>query len=250
MIRFLHDVPYLKEDANYSFPSPFLSTKEGIVCAGGNLSPGVVLSAYRQGLFPWFDDDSPLLWWSPDPRFVVLPETLHIPRSFAKELRRSRYTCTVDRSFSNVIDTCAGIRRKHQEGTWILSSMREAYKLLHSLGYAHSVEVWENDILVGGLYGVSLGKAFFGESMFSLKPGASRVGFLSLARFLFDSGFTFIDSQVHTDYVAAMGGVEIPRPRYLELLSEALLLSNDHGVLSRMIGEFQTLNERPGKDPG
>ncbi|HWP68715.1 MAG TPA: leucyl/phenylalanyl-tRNA--protein transferase, partial [Rectinemataceae bacterium] len=196
MIRFLRSVPILDEACSYRFPSLEGSSPEGIVCAGGNLSPGILLSAYRQGIFPWYGEGEPILWWSPEPRFAVLPETLHISESAAKLLRRHPFRLTIDQAFGKVIASCAFIPRQGQDGTWIVPDMIEAYNKLHELGFAHSVEVWDKDVLVGGLYGISLGGAFFGESMFSAKSGASRFGFLCFAMALFENGFELIDSQV------------------------------------------------------
>ncbi len=222
MIRFLRSAPLLDEACSYAFPSVEAASPEGIVCAGGNLSPGLLLSAYRQGIFPWYGEGEPILWWSPDPRFVILPETLHVPASSARLLKRREFTLSLDRDFGGVISACARANRPGQDGTWILPDMIAAYKRLHELGYAHSVEVWREGELAGGLYGMSLGGAFFGESMFSVSSGASRVGFLNLAAMLFRQGFSLIDSQVRTDYVAGMGGVDLPRKLYLDRLAVAL----------------------------
>ena len=221
-MRLLRNMPILAWDGTYEFPPPETATEEGIVCAGGNLSPGILLSAYRQGLFPWFGEGDPILWWSPDPRFAILPATFHVPASAKRLLNEGRFRITVDREFSKVIRLCAGIDRKSQPGTWITDSMIRAYENLHAEGFAHSVEAWLGEELAGGLYGVSLGAAFFGESMFSLHSGASRAAFLTFASWLFDSGFGLIDSQVHTDYVAGMGGVDLPRERYFSILRGAL----------------------------
>jgi leucyl/phenylalanyl-tRNA--protein transferase len=224
----------MESRGEYIFPSPEKATREGIVCAGGNLSRGLVLSAYRQGIFPWYDDSSPILWWSPDPRFVILPSTFHVPRSARKLGKDEGWTYSLDTAFPEVIENCATTARPGQDGTWIIPEMIKAYIALHKEGYAHSLEVWENGNLIGGLYGVSLGASFFGESMFSLKSGASRAGFLRLGSFLFDDGFLCIDSQVKTDYVAGMGGVEIPRTQYLKILRDSLVFPDrigDWGLL-------------------
>jgi len=229
MIRFLRSVPRLDEGCSYSFPPVDGSSPEGIVCAGGNLSPGVLLSSYRQGIFPWYNQGDPILWWSPNPRFAVLPETFHLPASSRRLLKHHDFRLSLDREFGQVITRCASVQRPGQDGTWILPEMRNAYEKLHELGYAHSVEVWREGSLTGGLYGISLGGAFFGESMFSLESGASRVGFLCLALMLFEQGFTLIDSQVHTDYVAGMGGVDLPRGAYLRRLEASLLQGDKRG---------------------
>lgn len=238
MIRFLRSAPILDEGCFYAFPAVEGASPEGIVCAGGNLSPGMILSAYRQGIFPWYGEGEPLLWWSPDPRFSILPETLHVSSSSARLLRRNDFSLTLDKDFKGVIRSCATIRRPGQRGTWILPEMIRAYEGLHELGFAHSVEVWKRDALVGGLYGLSLGGAFFGESMFSAESGASRVGFLSLAMALFEQGFRLIDSQVHTDYVAGMGGVDLPRGHYLRRLGEALGMEDRRGSWNEVFPLF------------
>ncbi|MEW6548174.1 MAG: leucyl/phenylalanyl-tRNA--protein transferase [Spirochaetota bacterium] len=229
MIRFLRPAAEGENEGGYVFPPPEKASREGIVCAGGNLSRGMLLSAYRQGIFPWYDESSPILWWSPDPRFIVLPSTFHIPRSARRLGRKRSWTYSLDLAFPRVIRGCASAARPGQEGTWITREMIEAYIALHESGYAHSVEVWEDGSLVGGLYGVSLGSCFFGESMFSLRSGASRAAFIRLGAFLFSHGFSLIDSQVKTDYVAGMGGVEVPRARYLRLLKDALAAEDKAG---------------------
>ncbi|PKL05642.1 MAG: leucyl/phenylalanyl-tRNA--protein transferase [Spirochaetae bacterium HGW-Spirochaetae-9] len=236
MIRFLRSVPRLDEGCSYAFPPLEASSPEGIVCAGGNLTPGILLSAYRQGIFPWYEEGGPILWWSPDPRFVILPETFHIPASAHKLLRHHPFRLTADRAFRLVMESCASIDRPGQDGTWIVPDMIDAYVRLHELGYAHSVEAWEGDRLAGGLYGLSLGGAFFGESMFSKVSGASRVGFLSLALALFKKGFVLIDSQVHTDYLAGMGGVDLPRGAYMHRLGAALQMSDHRGSWVELFG--------------
>lgn len=250
MIRFLRSVPRLDEACSYAFPPVDASSPEGIVCAGGNLSPGLILSAYRQGIFPWYGEGEPILWWSPDPRFALLPETLHIPASSAKLLRRHGFTLSLDKAFGRVIASCAAMSRPGQDGTWILPEMMEAYERLHELGYAHSVEVWQGKALAGGLYGLSLGGAFFGESMFSASSGASRVGFLCLAQMLFKQGFQLIDSQVHTNYVAGMGGVDVSRAVYLARLAGALLQPDRRGSWENIFPFFpakEATKERGGK---
>lgn len=243
MIRFLERLGSLDENGHFKFPPVEGSSPEGIVCAGGNLSPGMLLSAYRQGIFPWYSKNEPILWWSPNPRFAVLPETLHVSRSSDRLLRKAGFSFSLDRRFKQVMEACASVHRTGQDGTWILPEMIEAYTGLHRLGYAHSVEVWLGDELVGGLYGVSLGSAFFGESMFSLVSGASRVGFLHLARWLFRLGFSLIDSQVHTLYLETMGGVDIPREWYLTRLEKALMNPDLRGDWATLFPEF------PGTEP-
>jgi leucyl/phenylalanyl-tRNA--protein transferase len=238
MIRILRSTPALDAEGRFLFPPVESSSREGIVCAGGNLSPGIILSAYRQGIFPWYSDEDPLLWWSPDPRFVVLPETLHVPSRAKRLLRQHGFSLSLDRDFPSVIRACARIRRPGQRGTWIVDDMIDAYTRLHSLGFAHSVEVMREGGLVGGLYGLSLGNAFFGESMFSAESGASKAGFIALALMLFEEGFTLIDSQVHTDYLASMGGVELPRKEYLKRLARALEAEDRRGDWGQVFPGF------------
>jgi leucyl/phenylalanyl-tRNA--protein transferase len=216
------DFPYLGEEDRFRFPDPEKATLEGIVAAGGNLSPGMLLSAYSQGIFPWFSEHDPILWWSPDPRFVLFPEKLHVSKTMRKFLRRTDLAFTADTAFSEVIRACARVPRDGQDGTWITTEMEAAYAEMHTLGYAHSVEVWSGADLVGGLYGVSLGNIFFGESMFSHVSNASKAAFIRFVRRLTDLGFDLIDSQVYTNHLERLGAEEIPRSRYLELLRRGL----------------------------
>ncbi len=230
--------PYLSENETFQFPSPLTATKEGIVAMGGNLSPGMLLSAYSQGIFPWYAEDSPILWWSPDPRFVLFPEELHVPRSLERILRKGIFTFTLDARFIDVITACSRTPRTNQEGTWITDEMIEAYTELHRLGYAHSLEVYREGQLSGGLYGVSLGSAFFGESMFSWAPNASKAGLVVLVRFLKMKGFRLIDSQVYTNNLARFGARNISRIQYLTILREALRDSTLRGSWNGAFPEF------------
>ncbi len=182
----------------------------------------MLLSAYSQGLFPWFSENDPLLWWSPDPRFVLFPSELHLSGTMRKVIKKGRFKLTLDKAFAEVLLRCASVPRPGQRGTWITDDMIEAYRKLHELGYAHSVEAWLDGKLAGGLYGISLGSAFFGESMFSLAPDASKAAFIPLAWRLADEGFSLIDSQVHTLHVESLGGREITRDAYLAILGSAL----------------------------
>lgn len=217
----LSEVPYLEIDQHIRFTLDN-SSPLGIVAVHGNLSPGILLSAYRQGVFPWYDDQSPVLWWSPDPRFILEPPELHISRSMRRELRRTAFSFTVDQAFPSVIRGCAKVPRREQDGTWIVPEMERAYTRLHTLGYAHSVEVWDRGELAGGLYGVSLGSAFFGESMFSLKSNASKSAFILLILALQEKGFNLIDCQVYTRHLEKLGAREIDRDDFLEKLRTAL----------------------------
>jgi leucyl/phenylalanyl-tRNA--protein transferase len=251
--------PYLTEDISFEFPPPETADSSGVLCTGGNLSPGLLLSAYRQGVVPWFNEGEPILWWSPDPRFVLFPEELHVSATMRKKLRRAfggagrqgasdagaptsdrgapsndraptaggaqaaggaAFELSLDRDFASVVRACSESPRPGQSGTWITEDMIEAYSELHRLGYAHSVELRREGELVGGLYGVSLGDVFFGESMFSRVDDASKLAFIPLAWRLADEGFTLIDSQVYTDHVASLGGREIPRDEYLRIIAD------------------------------
>jgi leucyl/phenylalanyl-tRNA--protein transferase len=204
------------------FPDPRHAEPDGLLAVGGDLSPRRLLAAYREGIFPWFGEESPILWWSPDPRLVLVPEELHVPRSLQRTLRRGVYRVTADTAFAEVIRACSTKDRPGQEGTWITPDMIEAYEELHQLGYAHSFEAWEDDELAGGLYGVSLGQAFFGESMFSERPDASKVAFVTSVRWLADRGIRLIDCQVRTEHLLRFGAREIPREAFLAQLRRAL----------------------------
>jgi leucyl/phenylalanyl-tRNA--protein transferase len=214
--------PYLTEDMDFAFPDPLSADRHGIVCTGGNLSPGLLLSAYRRGIFPWFSEDDPILWWSPDPRFVLFPEELHLSSTMRKVLRMRRYELALDGDFGGVIRACSSSPRPGQDGTWITEDMIAAYIELRRLGYAHSVEARLDGELVGGLYGVALGNVFFGESMFSREDDASKAAFIPLVWRLQEEGFTLIDSQVYTEHLAGFGAREIPRIEYLRLLADCL----------------------------
>ncbi len=237
------NLPYFDEHTYVEFPSVDKANEYGIVAAEGNLSPGMLLSAYRQGIFPWYDDDSPILWWSPDPRFVLFPEELHISKSMRKIIRGGAFTVTVDEDFPGVISGCAEIKRRHESGTWIVEEMVEAYTRLHRLGYAHSVEVREEGELVGGLYGVSLGAIFFGESMFSRKSNASKTGFILFAEALRERGFQCIDCQVYTDHLHSLGAREISRDEYLHTLFQVLSRGTVRGSWKSMI-DLEELRRR------
>lgn len=201
------------------FPHPSLAESDGLLAVGGNLSPSRLIHAYANGIFPWYSEGQPPLWWSPDPRCVLYPRDLHTPKSLRKFLKKNLFTCTFDRAFPQVIEGCSQCR---PEGTWLLDEMKEPYTQLHLLGIAHSVEVWEGEELVGGLYGVSLGRAFFGESMFYRQPNASKVALYHLVQFAHRHDFLFIDCQQETDNLVRFGACGIPRDDFLTLLSDAL----------------------------
>jgi len=204
------------------FPHPRLASREGLLAVGGDLSQERLLSAYNQGIFPWFSDGEPILWWSPDPRLILFPHEFKVSRSLKKVLKRSQFDITIDRAFRRVITECAETRMAKKESTWIVREMIEAYCRLHETGFAHSVEAWQNGVLVGGLYGVSLGKCFFGESMFTTVSNASKVALAGLVYFLKSNEFHMIDCQITTKHLISMGAREIPRDRFLALLQASL----------------------------
>lgn len=203
------------------FPSTdsALDDPSGLLAAGGALTPDWLLAAYHHGIFPWYSEGQPILWWSPDPRMVLFPEELKVRRSLAKRLRNAGFHATIDSAFASVIDACALTRARH-EGTWITAEIQQAYLALHRLGHAHSIEVWRDHELVGGLYGVAIGRMFFGESMFSLERDASKVALVALARHLEAAGGGLIDCQMHTAHLASLGARDIARSTFLNYLEE------------------------------
>lgn len=198
-----------------SFPDPALAEPDGLLAVGGDLSPDRLMKAYREGIFPWYDDSTPILWYSPHERFVLRPEGLKISKSMRKVIRSGHFAVTHNQAFDAVIAECATQPRRGQEGTWITSDMQHAYRRLHALGHAHSVEVWSAEQLVGGLYGVSVGNVFCGESMFSKAANASKVALAVLCR---SGHYRFIDCQVYSDHLASLGATMISRAEYLEEL--------------------------------
>lgn len=198
-----------------------LEDPNGLLAVGGDLEPETLVAAYRRGIFPWFDDGQPILWWTPSPRAVLFPEQLHISKSLRKTLRRSRWRLDCDRAFKDVIAACAAPRAQEQ-GTWITRDMSVAYSRLHELGIAHSVEVYEDDALIGGLYGVRLGRVFFGESMFSRRPDASKVALTALCWLGADGALDLIDCQMETEHLLRMGASSVPRTEFEKRLSGAI----------------------------
>jgi leucyl/phenylalanyl-tRNA--protein transferase len=203
------------------FPDPRMAPPDGLLAYGGDLVPERLVSAYAQGIFPWYDKD-PILWFSPDPRVVLVPGQLSVNRTLAKNLRRARYSVRFDSAFRSVIESCAEVPRPGQQGTWITEAMIEAYCTLHELGFAHSVEAWQGEELMGGVYGVSLGAVFFGESMFARASDASKVAFVHLVRHIERAGFHFLDCQAPTPHTTHLGAVRWPRDRFLAALDRAL----------------------------
>ena len=209
-LTFLTDAIYFPpiEDAN----------AEGLLAVGGDLSSERLMLAYRSGIFPWFNEGSLMLWWSPDPRMVLFPEHIKISKSMRKVLKSDQFTLTKNTCFEQVIDHCTNVKRKHQDGTWITQEMKEAYMKLHRLGHAQSYEVWEDGVLVGGLYGIDLGHVFCGESMFSATTNASKFAFIKLAEELKQKEYRLIDCQLHTSHLESLGAREIPRSEFIEIL--------------------------------
>lgn len=212
--------PWLEVGEYFEFPN-LENSVSSVVGVGGNLSPGMLLSAYIQGVFPWFNEDDPLYWQSPDPRFVITQESFKIPKRLERDIKKSKVIIKTNTDFLAVLSHCAYINRKGQRGTWITDDMQEAYIRLHEEGFAHSVETYLDEKLVGGLYGVLIGPVFFGESMFAKTPNASKYAFVYFAKkFFSELGGKLIDSQVYTDHMARFGGKNISRTAYIRMLSD------------------------------
>lgn len=207
-------------DQRMDFPPVDHALDNGLLAVGGDLSIPRLITAYRRGIFPWYGPGDPILWWSPDPRLVLLPSWLHVPRSLRRVLNQRRFAFSLDRDFEAVIQGCAGARR--DDGTWLVPEMVAAYIKLHRAGYAHSLEVWRQGRLAGGIYGVALGNCFFGESMFTRVPDASKAGLVALVGWLGSRGFELIDCQVTTEHLLRFGAREIRRGAFLERLERAL----------------------------
>lgn len=215
-------MPVFRLTEDLLFPPPALAEEDGLLAVGGDLSKDRILLAYSMGIFPWYSDGSPVLWWSPDPRLVLIPEELKVSRSLVQVIKKGTFSVTMDAAFDRVIKNCAEINRKGRQGTWITKEMISAYIDLHFAGYAHSVESWQSGELVGGLYGIALGRAFFGESMFAIKSNASKVAFVTLVKYLNKLNFSFIDCQVTTEHLKSLGAKEIARKKFLRMLKGAL----------------------------
>ena len=204
--------------SEHIFPSALSANNDGIVAIGGDLDPKRILKAYKQGIFPWFESDDYLVWWSPDPRMVLFPEKLRISKSTKKVLKDANFKVTFNQSFDEVVDCCAKVKRFGQNGTWITEGLKKAYNLLHKEGHAFSVEVWKDFELVGGLYGIDLGDVFCGESMFSKENNASKIGFIHLIKELSKNGYKLIDCQVPSAHMKSLGAEEISRQQFLNFL--------------------------------
>lgn len=206
------------------FPPPELAEENGLLAVGGDLSAKRLLLAYSKGIFPWYSAGEPILWWSPSPRLVIIPDEFKVPSRLSRFIKQKKYKVTMDHAFQQVISGCASAADRQDKGTWIDDDMIEAYTLLHEMGYAHSVECWMDDELVGGLYGIALGKIFFGESMFSRQSNASKVAFVYLAEKLLERGFDLIDCQLKTEHLMQFGAREIPGVEFQDLLVRSVTL--------------------------
>lgn len=206
----------------YQFPDPRTADPDGLLAAGGDLSVESLVTAYSKGIFPWYSEGSPILWWSPDPRLVLFPQEFNLSASLEQRIRTGKYTPAIDNDFESVIRQCASVKRSGQNGTWITEAMIKAYISLHHAGFAHSFETYYNGELAGGLYGVSLGRAFFGESMFYHMRDASKVALSGLITWALKNRFHFVDAQQSTSHLKSLGAVEIERETFLNLLKDAL----------------------------
>lgn len=226
------------DDQSLEFPAPELATPEGILAVGGDLSPARLLEAYAGGIFPWFNEGDPILWWSPDPRFVLFPDELVVSKSMRPYFNQKKFQVSFDQDFEGVMRGCQQSNRNGQSGdTWITEDMIQAYVQVHQLGYAHSVEVWQDGNLVGGLYGISLGKIFFGESMFARVSNASKFGFITLVQKLREKGFTLIDCQQQTQHLGSLGAKPISRKSFLHYLQENKKLETLTGSWTQVLAE-------------
>lgn len=238
---------YLLDDS-LVFPPPEGASEEGVVAVGGDLSSERLHLAYASGIFPWPTADLPLLWFSPDPRFVLPLEAVRISRSLRKAIRRTELTIRADTAFEEVIRACAAVPRPGQDGTWITDELIEGYSALHERGLAHSIEAWNGGRLVGGLYGVSLGSFFFGESMFAEQTNASKVAFTTLLGQLKAWGFDLVDAQVHTEHLASFGAFDLPREHFLDSLRAGLRKTTRRGSWKLELGPRQALEVLLGED--
>jgi leucyl/phenylalanyl-tRNA---protein transferase len=215
-------MPVFRLTEDLVFPRPELARADGLLAVGGDLSSERILLAYSLGIFPWYSECSPILWWSPDPRLVLFPDELKVSRSLRQAIKKGTFEITIDSAFEEVIRNCSGICREGQQGTWITEEMIEAYIRLYHAGYAHSVETRHNGELVGGLYGIAMGRAFFGESMFAKMSNASKIALVELIEHLNPLGFEFVDCQITTEHLKSLGARELPRSEFLRILKKAL----------------------------
>ncbi|WP_457553312.1 leucyl/phenylalanyl-tRNA--protein transferase [Desulfobacula sp.] len=221
-------MPLFRLSERLNFPPAWLARSDGLLCIGGDLSAKRLLLAYENGIFPWFSKNEPLLWWSPDPRLVLFPKNINVSKSLNKKLKKNTFKVTMDKAFEQTILSCAKPRKNNNEGTWLVDEMIASYINLHNLGYAHSIETWNKNELVGGLYGICLGKSFFGESMFSFESDASKIALVALANHLKKYKFDLIDCQVTTQHLLNMGACEISRNLFLDIIFESIKKKTDN----------------------
>jgi len=221
---------------SFNFPNPREASDEGLLAYGGGLEPNRILTAYRQGIFPWFNENDPILWWSPNPRLLLYPNEFNLKKSFKKILRKRDFIVKFDHNFEHTIQMCAKIREK--EGTWLIKDMQEAYIELHKMGFAHSVEVYRQDRFIGGLYGIAMGRAFFGESMVSLEPNGSKIALKALSDVLKAKDYKFIDCQVPTEHLQSLGARLVDRDDFLDQLEQALEFGGDIGNWNNFKWEY------------
>lgn len=215
-------MPVYQLNETISLPLPDLAESDGLLAVGGDLSTERLILAYENGIFPWYNSDQPILWWSPPKRMILYPNELKVSKSLKKSIEKGGFELRIDENFTQVMQCCGRTKRKGQDGTWITKDMIDAYEHLHQMGFAHSFEIWKNNELVGGLYGISLGRAFFGESMFSSVTDASKAALYHLHKFAISHQFKYIDCQLHTSHLESLGAREIQREQYLTELAEAL----------------------------
>jgi leucyl/phenylalanyl-tRNA--protein transferase len=231
-------MPIFRLSEKISFPPPHFAEPEGLLAVGGDLSEKRILLAYQMGIFPWFAEKEPILWWSPDPRLLIYPSNIYVSKRLKRTIRQATFQTTCDTAFDRVISACASIRVKNFKETWIGDEMIDAYCRLFKSGYAHSVEVWYRGELAGGLYGLSLGGSFFGESMFSYVSNTSKIALVALCRFLNTLSFDMIDCQVKTDHLKRMGAVEVSRSRFLKQLQHSMPRQTLKGNWKNAFQEF------------
>jgi len=243
-------LPTLPTDPEAPFPAAQTALRhpDGLLAMGGDLSPARLLNAYRHGIFPWFSDGQPILWWCPDPRTVFRSDGVHLSSRFRRWLRRSDWTVRADTAFANVIQACSAIPREGQRGTWITDSMIAAYVELHYLGHAHSIEVYAGGRLVGGLYGVAVGRMFFGESMFSGESGGSKVALAALAHRLYEWGWPLLDAQVENEHLLSLGAELWPRERFLEGIATQTAMPEPIGAWTQRFGTLAARDLAPVAD--
>ncbi len=230
-------MPVFRLSESLVFPPCHYAEPDGLLAVGGDLSTERLLLAYRMGIFPWYSDDMPILWWSPDPRLVLFPNELRVSTSLRRTMKKRVFRITYDEAFPGVIEQCAQVRRRSGEGTWLVPEMIEAYCSLHRQGYAHSVESWLEGELVGGLYGVALGRIFFGESMFSLRSDASKAALVQLVQWLQSWDYELIDCQVRTEHLKRFGAREIPRDIFLTLVRQGVARKPNPAAWARTLGD-------------